>query len=338
MSLEPVSVVIPTFDSGPYLTPLYNSIIKSPLLNVASEIIFVCEGQGDNTDEILKKLAQDSPIPLKIVRPYQRLGKFLSRLEGVKMADNNRVLLVDSRVQLTEKTASAIAHLPKELKIISGHIEIDEGKNIFCLYWTRTHTRIFHRNYSKRDEMIVINPENFDQFVTGTTILIADRALYITTCEDLSGSPMFSDDTFLLKEMCAKSPLIIHPEIRIEWEPRKEWWKFLKHLYDRGPGFAEYHIFEKRGWLFYLVLAGFLGLLTVITLFLIKPTIAFGLLGVGIISLALSTFLFSHSIKEFFVLAPLHTLSLMAYGLGAINGARVIWLSRRRSYQEAESR
>ena len=122
--------------------------------------------------------------------------------------------------------------------------------------------------------------------------------------------------------------LIIHPGIWIEWEPRREWWKFLKHLYDRGPGFAEYHIFERRGWLFYLVLMGFLGLLAVLSLLVVLPKLALGVLALGLAALVLSTLFFSKSVKEFFVLAPLHTLSLIAYGLGAVNGARVVFFSR----------
>ncbi len=328
MSLEPISIVVPTYDAAPYLKSLHDSITNSPLVNVCKEVIYICEGHGDNTDEVLKELGKTSPIPIRAIRPPHRLGKFHSRFEGAKLAQYKRVLLIDSRVKLTPKTARAVAEMPSDYKIVTGHVDIDEKKNIFCLYWLRTHARIFHRNFEQQNQIIKITPVNFDDFVTGTTILFTDRDLFVSSCAALATAPMFSDDTFLLKEMSAKSPLIIHPDVRIEWEPRREWWKFLKHLYDRGPGFAEYHVFERRGWLFYLVMMGFLGLLAVFGLLFVLPEMALGLLALGVVGLFFSTLFFSQSIKEFFVLAPLHTLSLIAYGLGAVNGVRVVFFSR----------
>jgi len=324
-----ISIVVPTFDAAPYLPSLHQSIVDSPLAKVAKEVIYICEGNGDNTDQVLAELAKTSPVPIRPVRPAQRLGKFGSRYEGAKLATQPRVLLIDSRVKLTPQTAKAIAEMPEQYKIISGHVDIDENKNLFCLYWLRTHARIFRRNFDEAGDIIKVTPENFDNYVTGTTILMVDRDLFVNACARFAGAPMYSDDTYLLKEMTAKSPLIVHPNVRIEWEPRREWWKFLKHLYDRGPGFAEYHIFERRGWLFYLVMCGLLGLIGVAGLLFVQPVWALALLAAGVAAMFFSTLLFAKSIAEFFRLAPLHTLSLIAYGLGAVNGARVVFLARR---------
>lgn len=323
-----ISIVVPTFNSAPYLKDLHNSITNSPLAQSTQEVIYVCEGNNDNTLEILSELSKTSSIPIQIFVPKERLGKFLSRYEGAKRAKSERVLLIDSRVKLTNTTAQAIQDMPLEYRIVSGHVDIDENKNIFCLYWIRTHSRIFHRNFSEQETTIHITPEVFDNYVTGTTILFVDRDLFVKSCEHLKAAPMFSDDTYLLKEMCAITPLIIHPKVRIEWEPRRETWKFLKHLYDRGPGFAEYHVFERRGWLFYLVLIGFIGLLSVFLLMPFQPMISASVLLVGLLALVGSTAIFSKNLYEFLKLAPLHTMSLIFYGLGAINGVRVILQSR----------
>lgn len=333
----PISIVVPTYDSASYLRGLHESIVKSSLAPLTEEIIFVSEGSGDNTDEILAELAKTSPVRTVNFRPKERLGKFRSRFEGAKLAKANRVLLMDSRVKLTSRTAEAFSKMPERYKIVIGHEEIDEKKNIFCLYWRRTHARIFHRNFERRDEVIEIRQEDFEKFGKGTTILFADRDLFVKTCEALSHTPMYSDDTYLLKEMSADTPMIVHPDVRFEWEPRSEWWKFLKHLYDRGPGFAEYHVFEHRGWLFYLVALGAAGLAAVLALLFVQPFLALGLLGAGLVGMFLSTALFAKNPIEFLRLAPLHTLSLLAYGLGALNGTRVIFMQRMKGHAHAKN-
>jgi len=323
----PISVVIPTFESAAYLPALHNSIINGPMAPVVQEIIYVVEG-NDNSEKIISEFEKLSTIPLQVIRPKKRLGKFLSRLEGAKLAKCSRVLLLDSRVTLPERAAKALKHMPEDFRLVLARLDLDETKNIFCLYWQRTHEKIFYRNFISENEIVKMTPETFDKYVTGTTFLYIDRDLFVQGCENLKDRPMYSDDTFLLKELSRKTDIILHPEIAVRWEPRREWWKFLKHLYDRGPGFAEYHIFEHRGWLFYLVLTGSLCLLAILTLLFVRPELALLALGLCTGVMFLSTAIFVKSFKEFWRLAPLHTMVLVFYGLGAMNGIRVISLQR----------
>ena len=60
----------------------------------------------------------------------------------------------------------------------------------------------------------------------------------------------------------------------------------------------------------------------------LRRLVAISILALGILAMAMSTAMFAKSVGEFFRLAPLHTLSMLAYGLGALNGIRVVYFAR----------
>ena len=327
-----VTVIIPTWNMGRFLDPLTRSILSTPFAEHVEEIIFVCEKSTDGSEAIIESLrqAQGERLPrLRLLQPERRNGLFVARYLGAKAATTKKIMFIDSRITLPESSGRAMAKLIYDYPALTANVDIDVHKNVFCLYWQRSHAAIFRRTFAANLNLNKVTAENFDQNRIGGTCFFCSRDLFVEVSERYLHRKTYSDDTLIMRDMVQVEPFFVHPEFRVQWEPRDKTRAFLKHLYVRGPGFAEYHFFEKRGWLFFLVLSGLVFLIFTLILLIYKPLLATSILLSGLLTLFFSTALIAKSASEFLMLAPLHTGVLLAYGFGALKGAWVIWKIRR---------
>ncbi len=291
------------------------------------EIIFVCDQSTDGTEDKIRELQkrQKPHEPqIVLVQPQVRRGHFQARYLGAKAAKAEKVFFIDARVTLNDHARLVLPRLADQYRAMCANIDIDITKNIFSLYWQRSHETIFKKTFTANKGINVITSENYDQQRIGTTCFFCSRDVFVQVCEKYVGKIIFSDDTLLQKDLVAIEPITVHPEFRVWWEPRGTTKAFLKHLYIRGPGFAEYHLFKKRGWLFYAFMLGVLFGLGELVLFWFEPALAVlvAVLFLGI--LASTTALMAKTVKEFLILAPLHTASMISYGIGAIRGIGMV--------------
>lgn len=330
--MKPITVIIPTWNFGRYLEPLYNSFIDTDFGKLIEEVIFVCDKSEDNSEEIIRGIIKDQAArgrKVRLIVPEQRKGLFFARYLGATAAQTEKIMFIDSRITISPSSGQALASLIPQYGAMSSVVDIDVSKNIFCLYWQRSHETVFAKTYRDNKALLEVNSQNFDDYRIGGTCFFCNRELFVKVSSKYLNTGLKSDDTFVMKEMVQSEPFYVHPDFRILWEPRDEWVSFVKHLYHRGPGFAEYHLFERRGWLFYAVLTGGIGLIGVLILLFIHPLWAVGLFLAGLLGMALSTFWISKSISEAIRLMPLHVAVLLAYGFGALRGAWVIYKKRR---------
>lgn len=327
--MRDVTVIIPTWNQGRYLTPLFESIVKSPFVEAVEEIIFVYDKSNDNSERIIADLQrrQEGKKPsVKLIAPPERRGLFMARYLGAKAARTKKIMYIDSRITLPPATAAALPRLIREYPAGSANVDIDIHKNIYCLYWQRSHETIFRSTYkANRAGPVTVTSENFTQHKIGGTSFYCSRDPFVEISERYLAKPLMSDDTYVMIDLVKVEPFTVHPEFRINWEPRDEAVVFLKHLYGRGPGFAQYNFFRVRGPLFYAVCLGVLFLATVFGLLFVNPLWSLGLLASGLLALALSTAFIAETPLEFLRLAPLHTAVILAYGLGAVRGAWIVW-------------
>jgi glycosyltransferase involved in cell wall biosynthesis len=328
--MRDLTIIIPTYNMGRYLPALLESIVSSDLSSCLSEIIVVCDRSSDGSEQIIRDFilkCKTGEVKFQLIEREERKGVFVNRWIGAQAAKTSKLLFLDSRITLPAATGLFIKDRFANLTSLCAVVDIDASKNIFNLYWLRSHEALFRRR--EQDLLkgpIEIRPENFDQYVVGTTGFFCSRSVFL---EPFLGAHVYNDDTHLMKAMSAREPILIHPQFRIHWEPRDRASEFLKHLYHRGPGFAEYHVFEKRGALFYGLVCGILFLLMVLALLIVAPLQGLIVLAVGLLMAAASTLLFAKSLKEFIELAPLHVGVLAAFGFGAIRGIAVIAKKRR---------
>lgn len=325
------SVVIPILNMANFVERVADSLSEGNFGQAIEEIIFVCDKSTDGTENEILRIQKNRKLnqpKIVLVQPEVRRGHFQARYMGAKAAKADKVFFIDARVTLPPRTKELLPEISENYEAMYANIDIDVNKNIFCLYWQRSHETIFRTTYRASREVHEINGSNYEQNRIGTTCFYCSRDKFIEVCKVFDGKPLFSDDTILQKRLVELEPIIMHPDFRVEWEPRNKTYTFLKHLYNRGPGFAEYHILERRGWLFYCVLLGVLFGLGEIALLFVNPLLAITLVVLCLLLMASTAAFIVKSIKEFFRLAPLHAAVMIFYGVGALRGIWVVYKAR----------
>jgi glycosyltransferase involved in cell wall biosynthesis len=316
-----VSVVVPTFNMGVQLRKLLNHFVGIKLVENVFEIIFVDDGSTDETPKILKEFCQMHSNS-RVECLEQNMGRFEARKRGALAARCSKILFLDTRLEIMSGFIETLARLVREKDAAMGIVEIDTTRNLFCLYWDRSHKFIFRRHFRDTSKPFNLTEENFDRYLKGTGVFLVNKKIFLDCCNMFSDIAL-SDDTYLMKKVVGFTPIHIDPGLKILWYPRENVRDFLYRLYDRGPGFVEYHIFERKGLFFWVVLSSLVFISTFLIYALIYPHIFFVstlvICGLWLFLLLL----FVKSFKEFFLLAPLHIGVFFAFGFGVLYGLKV---------------
>lgn len=325
MKVQPsIGLIVPTYNMNDYLEPLWRSLEAAGLLEILNEVIFVDDGSTDRTPTLLSRLASEHD-KVVFITLQKNQGRFSARYEAAKKSRSDRLLFLDSRVTVPVGFAEALQRVALIYPNAVGCIDIDTTLNVYCLYWQRTHEFLFWRHYRDTQTPLVLTPRNYDQYLKGTGLFLCSRSLFLDACQTFSNNPPLSDDTALMRRMVEQEPLVVHPELRGNWVPRKTLRGFLGRLWERGPQFAEYHLFQRRGFFFWVV---FSGMLTVIgLLWCSAQDLRAGLLlwaGLLVV-IALSTVLISKSLREFCRLLPLHSAVVFTCGVSVLRGILYHW-------------
>jgi glycosyltransferase involved in cell wall biosynthesis len=318
------SVVIPTYNMCGYLPELWQSMVDSGLAERADAIVVVNDGSTDDSRAWLDRCRESSPLARRKLRPLhlrQNQGRYRARMQGAESVVSEDLLFLDSRLTLPRNFAQELAAASERYGSIVGSVDIDTARSNFCLYWDRSHRAIFRHHFAHADQPITLTSKNFDEFLKGTGVFLCDRKLFLDACAHFAESDLLSDDTFLMKKMVEHAPITVHPDVRVGWVPRESYREFIWRIWDRGPGFVEYHVFERRsGLFFWATIALAIGFLSWICVVCVAPPVGAGLVVVGAAAAALSTAWFATSPKEFVALAPLHVGVTGAFAAGALRG------------------
>lgn len=333
--MQSIGLVIPTYNMAEDLLSLLKTVESSGLVNLLTEILVVDDASSDNTQNLCSKFFSQSSQPRKwkVHALTKNKGRFEARHIGAKLVTTELVLFIDTRIELPADFASKLEGTLKQHHCLMGLTQLTPKASIFDLYWERTHSWAFRKHYSQAQDGLWITKENFDQYTKGTGLFLCPRTLFLDSCESLAGEDIQSDDTRLLKHICNKTSIYVTSALNFNWHPRRSWRAFLSRLFERGPGFIEYHVLHQRGLYFYLFLGALIFALLTLSMIFILPTLGFSLLVLGISSLSLSTFLFAHSTLEAIKLMPLHVLAISFYFLGAISGLLKLIFKRRLTFE-----
>jgi hypothetical protein len=317
-----LSVVVPTFDMAEHLPGLWASLGASGLLDLAREVVIVNDGSTDATGEVLERISRGPRGELLRVLDLPRnVGRFRARLAGAKEARGERILFLDTRLVLPLGFGPALGVAAAAHRSVMGHVDIDVTRNVFCLYWERSHRFIFRRHYRDSVRELTLTKDNYDQYLKGTGVLLCERDLFVGTSERYGD--LFSDDTLLMKDMVATTPITLHPSVRVSWVPRESARGFLARIWERGPGFVEYHVLEHRGRFFWIVVAGSVLLVGFVGVAVVAPPVAVAIAVGALGSTFLSTALFARSAREAIRMAPLHVAVVGTFGGSVLRGLAV---------------
>jgi len=239
-----VSVVIPTFNSAPWLPATLRALDAAVAAAGASqiEVVVVDDGSTDDTGDILEVLAPKLDVPLTVIRTVNQ-GRFLARWTGVSAARYSEIMLVDSRVlvdrQALRYVADVRAHGDGDGPW-NAHVDTSADTSLVGLFW-EVPTYVFWGAYRAQPRPMLITPENFDRLPKGTTCFLVPHALYEEAC--LANWPtenahLISDDTKILRHIAKRQAIRIDPGFRVEYRPRQSVRHFLEHSFVRGTLFV----------------------------------------------------------------------------------------------------
>jgi glycosyltransferase involved in cell wall biosynthesis len=309
---------------GEHLPRLFQSLRQSGLLQHLSEVLLVDDGSTDETPQMLKSFAAENPACVRVVTLEKNLGRFQARWEGAKASRCEKILFLDTRLELEAGFNEALVELVPKHNSIMGVVNIDTSTSIFSLYWERSHRALFRKHFEAADRGFYLTPENYDQFLKGTTIFLCMRSDFLSSCEVFSDIEVLSDDTALMKVIVEKSPIWVDSRLAIRWWPRENARDFLVRLWERGPSFVEYHVFmRKSGPSFWVVCAGLLACLAAFAGLIVDPQRTTLILLAALCAMAASVGLFARSVREFFILMPLHLGVLVTFGAAILRGLAV---------------
>lgn len=275
---QPVlSIVIPSYNSGPWLPSTLASAVESLKgAGCAAEIVVVDDGSTDDTAAILAEFEKSSPFTLRVIAQNNR-GKFHTRLVGVRAATAEFVVLMDSRLLLEP---GAIAYLLEHRdpsrpdQPWNGHVLTDAEAPRVGQFWT-VPTYVFWGSYLAKPRPTLIAKENFDRVPKGTGLFAVSRSMFEAACEANQPGPnahLVSDDTKILRWIVDRAAVRLEPGFAATYRPRTTVKQFMSHAYLRGTLFVDSYAGTaqiRNVLLVLLAFAPWLGVATIIALVLL---------------------------------------------------------------------
>lgn len=208
------------------------------------EILVVDDGSAEPTARLLDELAADGLI--RVLRQPNG-GRFAARLAGLRAHDADYVLLLDARVLLAEDALAALrAHVDAEPgSAWNAHVDVHTAGNPFAAFWSGL-TKIGWRRYFARPRVVRYGTADFDAYPKGTGAFAAPRQVLLAAAsgfESLFADQRFaSDDTKLLRNVAARTPIGLDPAFRVEYFGRDTAVRWAKQVFFRGTTFVDGYV------------------------------------------------------------------------------------------------
>jgi glycosyltransferase involved in cell wall biosynthesis len=303
------SLIIPSYKDTEYLKSALESIAQASTLSLVQEILVIDDGSGE-ADKYYKIAADFPYLPIRIISTSHQ-GRFLARYEGVRASKADWLIFMDTRVRIDPATFSRLQALLQQYPIIMANVKIAAENNSYSLYWERAHRWFFRSHFESVSSIATITPDNFDKFLKGTTFFAAPKKSVLDAYQRILPKVLQNDDTPLFLEMCKVTPITVHPDIYIHWQPRENLQAFLGRLWQRGPSFVEYyfrnsHFLNKLLWLNFV-------LYSLLLVSFAWPRVLGSILALAVLALATQAVIMSKSIGEWMQILPLHGLSIFTF-------------------------
>nr|NLI51415.1 glycosyltransferase [Propionibacterium sp.] len=208
------------------------------------DVLVVDDGSGEPTARLLDDLAARGLI--RVLR-QPNAGRFAARLAGLRAHDADYVLLLDARVLLhPDALATLRGHVDAEpASAWNAHVDVHTAGNPFAAFWSGL-TKIGWRRYFARPRVVRFGTADFDAYPKGTGAFAAPRAVLLEAAsgfDSLFADQRFaSDDTKLLRNVAARTPIGIDPAFRVEYFGRDTASRWAKQVFFRGTTFVDGYV------------------------------------------------------------------------------------------------
>jgi len=290
-----LSVVIPSYDSAAWLPSTLQACATAlRATRWTAEVVVVDDGSSDGTAALVRELAADFPVPLRVL-VQENKGRFLARWAGLQDVRSDRVLLLDSRVLLGP---TSLAHVEQTVAahpatiVWNGHCITDPEAPLVGHFW-EVITYTFWGGYLKAPAPVEFGLDRYNDYPKGTGVFIAPRDLLIQACQaawPTGNAALVSDDTKLIRHIAARVPIRLDPGFWAVYRPRGNVRDFVRHSFGRGTFLVDSFAGTSARWNAILVafaVAPVVGLVTLVALAAASAWAALGILaGAAIVALA----------------------------------------------------
>lgn len=320
--MKQISIVIPVYNEEKFIDGLLSSIQKINYPTENYETIVVSDGSTDHTVDVVKCYPEARLIELP-----QNMGRYQARKKGAEAAKNPYILFIDSRSVVDPSILTVLNQL--DAKAVNGYSLGVKIPGIFETFYTSIRRIVFHKFYSIYNQPFYLTLENFDSMPKGTGVLYVEKGVLFDAFNQLSLIDMgkdSSDDTKLLRTIISKSPILVHPEVKIINFARPSFHNSVIHLYKRGTKFVDYYLnpTQRNFWL--VIILPLLALTGILAGLIFVPLSGLTKLILLIILDVLIALFLSRTIREFYINLFMLPLCVLVFYAGIIRGIMLKWL------------
>lgn len=231
-----ISIIVPVYNERESIVLCLDAILEQDYPKEDYEVIVVNDGSTDGTMDVVER------YPVRLINLDANSGRIVARETGARAAKYDLLLFVDSRYLLHGndflKRMASISYQP----LFPVATEEKYGGSFNTLFYLMR--KKWYKPYypfEKYPREFWINKENYDKSPKGMSVVLIDKALFLSSIPYEKGK-MVNDDTRLLREVVKKGNILRHFEIKVTYLQRSRYWDVMKHIYERGPRFADYYL------------------------------------------------------------------------------------------------
>lgn len=231
-----ISVIVPVYNGKDTICECLEALLGQDYPKDDYEVIVVDDGSLDDTVEVVEK------HPVRLIELEQNYGRVIAREKGACAASYDNLLFVDARVIVAQNILAQIARINYQ-PLMAGEQGEDKYRSPFDTLFYLIRKRIYAPYYPQRNwgEELWISQDNFDKAPKGLTIFFCSRQFFLQSLPQTKGKTV-NDDTRILKAMVGERKLLRHTDLKITYLQRTHWREVLRHIYERGPRFADYYL------------------------------------------------------------------------------------------------
>lgn len=311
-----ISVIIPVYNGEETVVGCLDAIMGQDYPKEDYEVIVIDDGSADGTREAVKR------YPVRLIEIKENMGRIVARETGALAASNDLLFFMDSRVIAEPDVLRKISEIDYQ-PLAGGDWNERELKYrssfdaLFYLLRKKMHRGYYPQcEYPDRMPFYYINEGNFDRVPKGLTAFFVEKGLFLSSLPPDKGKGV-NDDTRVLREIVKKKDIMRHSDVRLTYLQRSYFREVMRHIYERGPRFADYYLAKGGRYRIPYMIALF-GVFAFLVNGISYPRLLlYGAAGLFLMGAIFAVWL-AENIRDFFIAASLLPPVAAAFALGVL--------------------
>lgn len=237
-----ISVVVPVYNEKGAIRKCLEALLSQDYPKENYEVVVVNDSSTDGTKEIVES------YPVRLINFNRNRGRIIAREIGARVAKYDMLYFVDARIIPDEGVLSTFVRIAYQPNI-GGEEYLDKYRSLFDTFFYIIRRKIYKPYYpqflyEEGAEYYYIDETNFDETPKGMSSVFISKELFLSAIPEDKGK-MINDDTRLLREIIKQKKILRHSDVKITYLQRTGFWEVMRHIYERGPRFADYYL--KKG-------------------------------------------------------------------------------------------